>query len=283
MKRVYAKIFDQVFDSSIASDYHVRHFFMDMIVLASADGVVDMTPDAIARKTNIPLRLVTRFLVKLSEPDPLSRSKENEGRRIVLIDSQRSWGWLIVNFEHYRSLRTDGDRRSYFRDYRRTRRAEGKDKPPKKSTGVQNENVNGSPESQTFTQAEAEAEAEEKSGECELPGIPVVSAKPWPGETPPPPKGRRNGTHATPVETAVRRIFPNADSDICRQIAEAGRRKVPAATDDEIAIAVHRAYDEDRGSQKGPALFLTTVPKKIAEVIRHTRPQHEWPSVEVRP
>jgi hypothetical protein len=118
---MYAKIFDQIFESSISTDYLTRHVFMDFLVLADVDGVVDMTFDSIQRRTNVPIEMLRTALEKLTAPDPHSRSREEEGRRMVLVDSHRDWGWRIVNYEHYRTLRTAEDRRTYFRDYNQKR------------------------------------------------------------------------------------------------------------------------------------------------------------------
>jgi hypothetical protein len=126
---VFAKVFEQIFDSSIAEDYTVRHCFMDLLALADPDGVIDMTHDAIARRTNVPLDIVRRCISELSKPDPASRSKKSDGRRIVPIDSHRQWGWRIVNYRHYRALRDEEGRRSYFRNYMRDRRKKLRGKP----------------------------------------------------------------------------------------------------------------------------------------------------------
>ena len=116
---VFAKIFAQIFDSSIASDYIVRHIFMDLLVLADRDGVVDMTPDAISRRTNVPEDMVVHAISELMKPDGRSRSPEEDGRRLVPLDSHRDWGWQIVNFDHYRAIRDEESRKTYFRDYKR--------------------------------------------------------------------------------------------------------------------------------------------------------------------
>lgn len=126
---VFAKIFSQIFDSSISGDYVVRHIFMDLLVLADRDGVVDMTLDAISRRTNVPEEIVSHAICELMKPDTKSRSDNEEGRRIVPLDSHRDWGWQIVNFQHYRNIRDEESRRAYFRDKKREYRAA-------KSTGV---------------------------------------------------------------------------------------------------------------------------------------------------
>ena len=108
---MYAKVFAQIFDSSIADNYNLRHFFMDLLVLAEVDGVVDMTPEAIAARTRIPLEDVNRYIAELESPDPRSRSAEHEGRRIVRLDTHRNWGWRIVNYNIYRRIASEEQRR----------------------------------------------------------------------------------------------------------------------------------------------------------------------------
>lgn len=122
MPIVFVKLFAQIFDSSIAENYELRHFFEDMLKLADIDGVVDMTPEAISRRINLPLEKVVVFLEELQKPDPKSRSPENEGRRIMPLDSHRDWGWVITNYQHYRALRDEEARRAYFRDAKRKER-----------------------------------------------------------------------------------------------------------------------------------------------------------------
>lgn len=108
---MYAKIFSQIYDSSLADDYRIRHIFMDLLVLADRDGVVDMTPEAIARRINVPMEALTSALSALSAPDKRSRSPDEDGRRIVLLDGHRNWGWRIVNFPVYHAMRDESARR----------------------------------------------------------------------------------------------------------------------------------------------------------------------------
>ncbi len=119
---MFAKIFGQIFDSSIAEDYNCRRMFIDLLVLADSDGVVDMTPEAISRRTNVPIAEVERYIKELQQPDNRSRSKREEGKRLVKISDERDWGWQIVNYEHYRQIKDEESRRSYFREAQRKRR-----------------------------------------------------------------------------------------------------------------------------------------------------------------
>lgn len=108
---MFAKIFTQVLDSSLAENYQVRHVFEDMLKLCDIDGIVDMTHEAIARRTNVPLDVVRHGISELEKPDPKSRNPAHEGRRIVRIDEHRDWGWIIVNYSHYRSIASEDQRR----------------------------------------------------------------------------------------------------------------------------------------------------------------------------
>ncbi len=72
---------------------------------------MNRTPEAIARRTNVPLEIVKRGLIELEKPDPRSQSTAHEGRRLVRLDPNRDWGWQIVNHGYYRKLRTAEEKR----------------------------------------------------------------------------------------------------------------------------------------------------------------------------
>lgn len=114
---MFAKVFAQIFDSTIAENYQHRHVFMDLLVLADVDGVVNMTVEAIARRTNAPLDLVSEAIEALTLPDPHSQNREHDGRRLIPIEEGRGWGWRIVSYHHYRAIRDEEQRRQYHRDY----------------------------------------------------------------------------------------------------------------------------------------------------------------------
>lgn len=114
---MFAKVFQQIFDSTIAENYRHRHVFMDLLVMADIDGCVNKTIDAIARTANAPVEEIREAVEALCEPDPHSQNKEHEGRRLVPIEDGRAWGWRIVSYAHYRAIRDEEARRQYHRDY----------------------------------------------------------------------------------------------------------------------------------------------------------------------
>ena len=108
---MYGKLFSSMYDGTLYGQWQAIITLQQMVILADADGVVDITPPALAAKTSIPLEIIEKGLEQLSEPDKYSRSAAEEGRRIVLIDEDRPWGWSIVNYRHYRDLASREDKK----------------------------------------------------------------------------------------------------------------------------------------------------------------------------
>jgi len=123
---MYGKIFHSIYDGTLAEDWRALITFQQLIVLCDADGVVDMTPQSISRRTGIPLEHIEHGLSVLIKPDPSSRTDNEDGRRLLPLSDSREWGWEIVNHKHYRDLRTANDRREYMRNYMKEKRSKQK-------------------------------------------------------------------------------------------------------------------------------------------------------------
>ncbi len=108
---MYGKIFESMYDGSLYGHWQAIITFQQMIVLCDANGVVDMTPQALAARTCIPLRHIKKGMEFLEQPDTSSRNLTEGGRSIVLIDDSRPWGWNIVNHHYYRQLSSREDKR----------------------------------------------------------------------------------------------------------------------------------------------------------------------------
>lgn len=120
MSQLYARVFTQILDSSIAEDYTLRHIFEDLLkVCEFRTGVVDMTRQALSRRLNVPLDILNDCINRLESPDPASRDADFEGRRIERLDDHRDWGWKILNWEKYERIRvraSGAERAARFRD-----------------------------------------------------------------------------------------------------------------------------------------------------------------------
>ncbi len=115
---MYAKLFRQMYHGTLATDgpWEALVTFQQMLILADKDGVVDMTHKAIARETTIPLEIITQGIDVLEQPDPESRTPDEDGRRIIRLSEHRSWGWRITNYPKYRQLQREEDRKAYHRE-----------------------------------------------------------------------------------------------------------------------------------------------------------------------
>lgn len=106
MSQLYARVFTQILDSSIAEDYTLRHIFEDLLKVCDfRTGIVDMTRQALSRRLNVPLNILNDCINRLESPDPASRDADYEGRRIERLDKHRDWGWKILNWEKYERIR----------------------------------------------------------------------------------------------------------------------------------------------------------------------------------
>lgn len=149
---MYGKLFTQMYDGTLGTKgpWQALVTFQQMVILADKHGELDMTIEAIARRTTIPIEIIREGIEALEQPDPDSRSPALEGRRIDRLNADRDWGWRIVNYAHYRAIRTQDERRDYMKNYQRARRAKVKESTVSTS-GKQNQPI-------------AEAEAEAKAG-----------------------------------------------------------------------------------------------------------------------
>jgi hypothetical protein len=121
---MYVKQFQSMYDGTLGtqSGWEALVTFQQLLILADAGGNVDMTKEAIANRTSIPLDIIEKGIHILEAPDRQSRTPDNEGRRILRLAPDRDWGWFIVNYVKYSNIRNQEERREYMRLYQRDRR-----------------------------------------------------------------------------------------------------------------------------------------------------------------
>lgn len=113
---MYGKVFTSIYDGTLVEDWRALITFQQFITLSDADGIVDMTPFTISRRTGIPIEHIEAGIKVLQSPDKNSRTPGEEGRRIMLIDGHRDWGWLIVNHNKYKNLQDSSTVREQTRE-----------------------------------------------------------------------------------------------------------------------------------------------------------------------
>lgn len=98
----YTPVFRSIFEGTLCGQYPDTAAWLFLLALADKHGHVDKTPQYISAVTGMPVDDLTACIERFMQPDPASRSATEDGRRLVLIDPERSWGWRIVNHEKYR-------------------------------------------------------------------------------------------------------------------------------------------------------------------------------------
>lgn len=118
----YTPVFDTVFEGSLCGRYPETAAWMFFLALADWKGEVDKTPEFIATITGMPLGDLRACIARFMEPDSRSRSQAEEGRKLVLIDAHRDWGWRVVNIAFYRRKASGQDQISDGRNAEKVRR-----------------------------------------------------------------------------------------------------------------------------------------------------------------
>ena len=121
----WTPVFSTVFTGTLCGKYPDTAAWMFFLALADKNGVVDMTPQAISALTGMPVDVLMPCIERFEQPDPYSRTSDEDGRRLVRIDPARPWGWRVVNHSKYRERARkqawDAERTASGRDAERKR------------------------------------------------------------------------------------------------------------------------------------------------------------------
>jgi hypothetical protein len=99
----YTPAFDTIYTGTLYGKWPTAAVWASLLPLIDAKGEINHSPEAIAGMTGWPLELLLEGLRALEQPDPRSRSKAEDGRRLVRLDPERDWGWRVVNVSLYRA------------------------------------------------------------------------------------------------------------------------------------------------------------------------------------
>ena len=145
MSVTFTKLFSSITESTVwCEPDSTRITWITMLAMADRGGRIWASVPGLAGRARVSVKACREALKCFLSPDPDSRTKEFEGRRIEEIDG----GWRLLNHAKYRELRDEAERQEYQRTWiSRKRRLS-------KST------VDQSRPPSTYAEAEAEAEAE---------------------------------------------------------------------------------------------------------------------------
>jgi hypothetical protein len=99
----YTPLFDSVLDGTLFGKWPHTGIWTCLLSQVDQHGEIDMNPALLAAKIGVPVDLLLTCIADFMKPDPGSRTKEHDGRRLELIDPDtRDWGWRVINHGKYR-------------------------------------------------------------------------------------------------------------------------------------------------------------------------------------
>jgi hypothetical protein len=102
----FTKLDEGILQSSILlEDDATFKVFMVLLAACKSNGIARVSPVFLASILNKPIDTVMECIKKLEQPDPYSRSINDEGRRIRRVDG----GYEIINYLKYRDTRVYSD------------------------------------------------------------------------------------------------------------------------------------------------------------------------------
>ena len=156
----FTKLFSSILDSTIWQEPpQTKILWITMLAMADRNGQVHASIPGLARRAGISLQECESAIACLMAPDPYSRTKDHEGRRICVIDG----GWALLNHAKYRTLLSFEERR----EYNRRKQAEHRAKKSASITVIDSQSQSAkSAHTEAEAEAEAEAEVESKPSSC---------------------------------------------------------------------------------------------------------------------
>lgn len=122
MSDTYTKLFSSITESTVWGEpYPTRIVWVAMLAMADARGNVYGSVPGLARRANVTLQEAEQALESFRSPDAYSRTKDQDGRRIVDMDG----GWHLVNHGKYGAVRDAAERRESKREWDRQNRPSG--------------------------------------------------------------------------------------------------------------------------------------------------------------
>lgn len=114
-----------------SEDKDTKILWVTMLSIKDKNGYVAGSMTGLAKLAGLTLDECKAAMVKLTSPDADSRTKDNEGRRVEIIDG----GWLVLNHLLYREKIRDEVRREYQRTKQAQYRAMKRKIPPIQASG----------------------------------------------------------------------------------------------------------------------------------------------------
>ncbi len=157
MSMTFTKLFSSITESTIwTENSETRLVWITMLAMADSRGRVWASIPGLANRARVTIEHVESALEKFLGPDKYSRTPDNEGRRIEVIDG----GWRLLNHAKYRAIRDDEAIKESKRNYINTRRA--KERSVEGSRTPSNGSEDGRANAESESDAKADTEGSKK-------------------------------------------------------------------------------------------------------------------------
>lgn len=98
----YTPLFSTLTEGTLYGKWPHTGIWACLLSMVDQHGFINRNPQMIANAVGVPLEQLLACINDFMSPDPGSQSRENEGRRLELIDPAREWGWRVINSGKYR-------------------------------------------------------------------------------------------------------------------------------------------------------------------------------------
>ena len=98
----YTPVFESMLDGTLYGRWPHTGIWACLLSLVDQHGNINKNPQLIANAVGVPIDQLLACIKDFTSPDFGSKSQENEGRRLELIDPHRNWGWKVINAHKYR-------------------------------------------------------------------------------------------------------------------------------------------------------------------------------------
>jgi len=181
----YAKLMSSIVLSSVWVEPHATFkVWIALLATKDKDGIVRGSIPGLANLCGVTLAECDTAIGTFLAPDPYSRTKDFEGRRIEVVEG----GWRVLNHDFYRDAESKARRREYKANWMADKRAEEKaarenvdagtvhsGQPEDKSGPIQIQ-ITDTKEAKSTPLPPAEAEPTAPAPAGEVPGAPAYTA-----------------------------------------------------------------------------------------------------------
>jgi hypothetical protein len=128
----YTPLFGSMLEGTLYGRWPHTGIWACLLSLVDQHGTINKNPQLIANAVGVPLEQLLACINDFMSPDPGSQSQEKEGRRLELIDTNRDWGWRVINSGKYREkARLMGKAKREVEEGRNAARLRDRRRPPK--------------------------------------------------------------------------------------------------------------------------------------------------------